>query len=267
MLPAPIHLRPNHLPAPRGFTLAELIIALTLVSILAGATFVGISQAVRSRDASQAKAQAGARAHAAADYLVSALANALRDSDLTEARIAITRTGRTSQGADGLLLFSNLPRAVRPMSGQGEGGQGEVQFRLQPMSPSVAQPASISEPMQALWRRMAPVVDDYPDAGGVATQLVDGLRSLSIQASSGGSNDWMDVWDSDVNGLPHAVRLTIVATDDSAKQSVTVQRVVAIDRVAPPAEIEQFDADATGTGSASGTSPTSGGTTTGGANR
>jgi hypothetical protein len=87
-----------------------------------------------------------------------------------------------------------------------------------------------------LWRRIDPQPDEYPDAGGVATPVAQGLASLSFQAFNG--EEWLDRWDSDRDGIPHAVRTVLrvpaFAADGSRLPSAdaTARRVVAMDR--PP---------------------------------
>jgi prepilin-type N-terminal cleavage/methylation domain-containing protein len=240
-----------------GFTLIELILACVMMSILFSATYASLSQAVRSRDRGVSRAQAFTRASLAADLIARDLASTLRASDLAETKLAIVRQGRPGSGLDGLLLFTHLDRPVRPASGQPEGAECETQYRLEPLPQSAD-----AAPLYALWRRRAPVPDEYPDAGGVAVQLVDGLRSLTIEAFSG--SEWLPEWDSDLDGLPYAVRLTVVAADDDATTSASARRVVALDRVPiPPVEEDLPDSD-TGSGQTpAGSGSTQGGTGSG----
>lgn len=235
----------------------ELIIATIMISTIAAATYIAISQTIRSRDRAGAKAEAFSRARLAADLIASDAQNALRDSDLLNARVAITRTGKPGAGQDGLLLFSHGLRPVRPYSGQNEGDEYEVQYRLQPAD---------KPDMLALWRRADPVPDEYPDAGGVAAAVVDGMKSLSVQAYDGA--EWLDDWDSDNDGLPHALRFTVVASDNAGSASATIRRVVAMDRVPIPPEQTAEDSTSgsgnTNTGNTQGNGTTGTGNTTGG---
>lgn len=246
----------------RAFTLAELIVATIMMSVLIGATYLAVSQTIRSRDTSQSRGEAMSRARAAVDLIAEDAQNALRGSDLRECRVLITRDGKPGDGKDGLLLFSHLERVVRPSSTQAEGDEGEVQFRLQ---------AGDKPDSSSLWRRSDPVIDEFPDAGGVASALVDGISSLNIQANNG--TDWVDDWDSDIDGLPYAIRVTAVGTDDKGRSSITARRVIAIDRPPLPKESEDLAdaaaaaseaAAAAATAAASGGGGTSAGGNTGG---
>jgi type II secretion system protein J len=245
----------------RGFTLAELIVATVMISVLVGATYVAISQILRSRDKSQARSEAFARASAAADLIAADAASALRDANLADCRMLIIRDGKPGQGQDGLLLFSHLNRSVRPASNQAEGDEGEVQFRLQPGEHQGA---------MTLWRRTDPVIDEFPDAGGVASALVDGIKGVDIQANNG--TDWVDDWDSDNDGIPYAVRVSVTGMDDKGAATLPARRVIAFDRVPLPSESEALadaaqaaaDAAANATTSTGATSNTNTNTNTNG---
>ena len=211
----------------RGFTLAELIIASIMLAILVTASYIAISQTLRARDRSQSRADAFFRASSTADLIAADTVSALRDADLTECRIAIVRDGKPGLGQDGLLLYSHLNRTVRARAEQPEGEEAEVQFRAQ----AGEKPGTLT-----LWRRTDPVIDEVPDGGGVASALIDGVKGVQIQASNG--TDWLDEWDSDNDGLPYAVRISVTGTDDATKEAIVVRRVVAIDRVPLPSEME-----------------------------
>jgi hypothetical protein len=79
-----------------------------------------------------------------------------------------------------------------------------------------------------------------PDGGGLATPVADGVLSVVVEASDGESG-WRDEWDSDVDGLPRMVRISVTATGaplgaeptDNTPE-VLLRTVVAVDRVVPP---------------------------------
>ena len=240
----------NHLLKPvslaasrRAFTLIELIVATIMIAVLVAATYLAVSSSVRSRDRSEARAEASSRARLAASLIAGELRNTLRAQELSEARVSIIRTGQPGRGQDAILLFSHLSSPVRPFSAQPEGDECESQIRLEP---------SLSKPgLFTLWHRRQPVPDDYPDAGGVAVPIADGLKSLRFEAYDGSS--WTDTWDSDNDGFPHAVRLTVEATDDSGKLILAARQIVAFDRVPIPLPSD----DSTGTTTGTTTSTTS----------
>ncbi len=70
--------------------------------------------------------------------------------------------------------------------------------------------------------------------------LMDGVVSLRFEAYDGST--WRDAWDSDLDGLPWALRVTVRALgnepgaqiDPLVRDLVTLQTVVPIDRATPP---------------------------------
>ena len=133
---------------------------------------------------------------------------------------------------DEILVFNTRLRPVRYRDFIGDGMEFESGFRV-----------AEDDFGPVLWQRRDPVPDEYPLGGGVATPRVEGVVSLMFEAYDG--NQWYDVWDSDVEGLPWAVRVTVVASghrtgeDPYSAPLVSVRTVVPIDRVVPPADQTQ----------------------------
>jgi type II secretion system protein J len=230
------------IPIRRSFTLIEVILAIVLVAILLTAIFAAVSNVVRARDSNRERADAFNRAWLAVDVIALDTMQCLRAGNLLEAKVHILPAGPSST-ADGLLLFSHGSRPVRAGQGQAEGDEIEAQFRLEP-----------AQRHNELWRRAQPVPDVVTDGGGVASPITPGIAELTVEAFDG--NQWFRRWDSDSDGLPHAIRITVVAFDDSGKTSAVARRIVAIDRVPiPPAD----EAEPSTSGSTSSSVPRSSG--------
>lgn len=209
-----------------GFTLVELIVAAVIGVLVAGGVTASLSGMLRARGVAESRREAFARADAAASHLALDLQNVVRHFDLTHARVAIVSGGALGAEQDEVLLLCKSSRPVRGDELNPEGDDFEVQYRVAPVQGAAG---------LWLWRRADPALDPYLDAGGVAAALVRGVASLSIQASNG--VDWFDDWDSDTDGMPHAVRLVVTATSDDGRVTATARRLVAIDRVPiPPPE-------------------------------
>jgi type II secretion system protein J len=226
----------------RGFTLVELIVAGTVAAIVVGALTISLSQIGKSRRVVMQRLDAHMRATSALDALRRDLASVMRSDDLFNTRLLITDSSVSSRigdlDRDELLVFSNHLGAVRGGNRyQGEGNEYETQFRVED-----------DDLGMALWQRRDPVPDRTPDGGGVAMPLVDGVVSLQLEAYDGES--WYPDWDSDLYGLPWAVRATVTAVGPSASGDpyadplasnaalVTLRTTVAIDRIIPPKEEE-----------------------------
>ena len=200
----------------RGFTLVEVILAALITALVAGATAVSLGQMARARDTSAAHEEAFARAAAAADRVALDVLGAARDEDLRFCRVAVT-DGAASGAADSILLLTRSLRSVRGLTESPEGADFEVQYRVRG---------------ETLWRRVDPALDDYPDAGGVAAPVAEGITGLSIEASD--RVNWVAAWDSDSAGLPYGVRIVVTARDAGGRATAVVRKVVPLDRVPPP---------------------------------
>ena len=86
------------------------------------------------------------------------------------------------------------------------------------------------------------VPDDNEGGGGKAAPMMDGIIGLYIEASDG--TDWYDSWDSDISGLPVALRVTVSSAGDAqgadffadSRELMSLRTIVPIDRVPPPYE-------------------------------
>ena len=246
--------------APRAFTLIELIVALTIVVMAVAATGLAISNAVRARDSIKGRVEAFTRAETAANLIAADLLNVARDSDpaFTLVRIIPSPAGAPSE-RDELLVLANIPRATRSLDEQGESPVAEVQYRIvQDAAGGALQ----------LWRRVDAGPDDVVEGGGVAAPVVEGVASLSCQATDaeGDAGEWFDDWDSDYDGVPTLVRITVTATDASGRYEKTVRRTVAIDRT-PLIGSSILDAeDEAGSGGNNANGSTTGGNSNNGGN-
>jgi type II secretion system protein J len=217
--------------ARRAFTLIELLIAGVLAAVVLAAVTFSLSQLGKARNLARDRVEAFQRAATALDAIRSDVATVVRSDDLFDCRFLLTTRSARSGGYDRseLLLFNSTLRPIRPIDYQGEGLEYEAAYRIEEDSLGAA-----------LWRRRQPVPDDVPDGGGVAEPLADGVVGLRIEASDG-QGSWREEWDSDVDGLPKLVRVTVTATGapvgqdaESLTPEVVLSTLVAVDRVVPP---------------------------------
>lgn len=227
----------------KGFTLVEVIVALMVGAILAAAVTTSLAQFSRAQARAGARQEAASRAHAAADIVAADLRNICRDFDPTFNRVAIADGG---EGSDNLLLWTRSLRPVRGAAEIPEGMDREVQFKLMPDAGNAGR--------TALWRRVDAPADSYIDAGGIAAQVVPGVSLMSVEANDGAS--WQDRWDSDSDGLPHGIRVTVIGMADDGRTTAVARRTIALDRTPLPPPTAETEGTDTGT--------TGGATTTGG---
>lgn len=215
----------------RGFTLIELVLAATLGAVVLAAVTFSLSQLGRARTLARDRVQAHQRASMALESVRTEVASLIRSDDLFDCRFLLESPtiARGRYDRSELLLFSNSMRPVRDIDYQGEGLEYETAFRLED-----------DDLGTALWRRRDPVPDEVPNGGGIAEPLVDGVVGLLIEASDG-KGTWSREWDSDYDGIPKLVRITVTTTGaelgaaaTDRTPEVTMQTVVAIPRLIPP---------------------------------
>lgn len=217
----------------RSFTLVELIVAGVITSFIMGTISMSLANLARSKISSRLRLEAHLRADSALEIMRRDIVSIIRSDDLFWTRFYLTDSyadtpaGRMDR--DELLFFNNRLRPVRSSEYQGEGSEYETQYRIED-----------DDYGPKLWQRRDPLPDKYPFGGGVATPVVESIVSLKFEAYDG--FQWHDEWDSDSEGLPLAVRITVVASGDYGYEDVfdapfaTLRTIVSIDRILLPRE-------------------------------
>lgn len=244
-----------------GMTLLELIVGVVIVALVAASTAYTVRQSVRASGAAESRERVRAAAHLVADQVARDIAGILRDGDLYYARVLlidgeaeVTEPDgqRELVSADELLLFSNSPISARSsnrgeLGEQAEGGEFEVQYRLAnglageggrqfSSRGRVFSTEAGSEGAAVLWRRVDPQPDETPNGGGMVFPVMEGVREFSVEALD--VDRWVAEWDSDRQGYPHALRVTVRVTEagsySSPRREAFARRTIAIDRVPLP---------------------------------
>lgn len=247
--------------ARRGLTLLELIVGIVIIGLVSAATALAVSQSVKASAAAESRERVRNAAHLAVERVAQDVAGVLRDGDLYYARVLLKDGEAELLGvagrreivrADELLLFTQTPVAARSsnrgeLGERSEGGEFEVQYRLATRSSGVggreysdrgrvfAENAADGE-SGVLWRRVDPQPDETPEGGGVVFPVMEGVTEFSVEALD--VDRWVDEWDSDEQGYPHALRITVRVTEPrtfgSPRREAYARRTVAIDRVPLP---------------------------------
>jgi len=243
--------RPAQRRSPLGFTLIELIAAITVSGLVIATVATALSRISKTRDVARTRLDAVTRANAALDAIRRDLAATVRDGDLFYTRIILTNAeGFTRYGMfdrDEILVYNNRLRPLRRDEYQGEGGEYESQYRIEDDSAG-----------SVLWLRRDAFPDENGEGGGIAIPSIEGVVGLKIEAYDGVM--WVDDWDSDLYGLPWALRVTVTATGESpdnlstepTRSLITLRTQVPLDRIVPPPpppeDEEETGAKADGTG-------------------
>ena len=224
------HKSSHHQPR-RSFTLIELIIAGVLTAFVLGGITTSISSLSKAKATSRQRLEAHLRADGALSAIRREVVSIIRNDDLFWTRFVlidnVIDTPRGTMDRDELLIFNNRLKPVRSLEYNGEGTEYETQFRIQD-----------DDIGPTLWRRRDPLPDKYPMGGGIAIPVTESLVGLKIEGYDG--FEWHDEWDSDYEGLPLAVRITVTASGDYGLTDVydaplvTLRTIVSIDRILLP---------------------------------
>ncbi len=219
----------------RGFTLIELIIAAIIAVIVVAALGTSLSQLARARATSKVRLSAHLRASAALERIRHELQQVIRSDELIDTRVLLTDTitdtpiGDTPRNE--LLIYTTKLSPVRTKAYEGDGLEHETQLRIVE-----------DDDGSTLWIRTDSVPDENDEGGGRADPIMDGIIGLHVEAFDGSS--WYDTWDSDIFGLPHALRVTVTSGGDplgedlyaDAREFMSLRTIIPIDRVMPPFE-------------------------------
>ncbi len=234
----------------RALTLMELVVAVVVVSVVVAGTTSAIAGALRAASTSELRQSVMSRADLVARRIAEDAASVVRDGDLYFVLVMLEDGGGRGREVDELLMFAQPRSQARyeaagadfAASARSEGAEYEVHYRLAPSSAAGgAGGEELAEGATGVvWRRLDPQPDDAVDGGGVAFPVAGGIESLSIEAHDGAR--WLEDWDSDRDGIPHAIRVRVTAADrDPRARSAagswvraTAVRVAAIDRVPSP---------------------------------
>jgi type II secretion system protein J len=232
--PPKMRRNPSHAQhAARGFTIMELVVAISVSAIVVVTISTVLSRIGRARDVTRTRLDAVTRATAAMDSLRRDLSSIVRSADLFDTRLVLLDGQNYSDygpmDRDEVLIYNTRLRPMQRDEYQGEGGEYESQYRVMDDSDG-----------SVLWMRRDAVPDENGEGGGIAMPSVDGIVGVSIEAYDGES--WYPDWDSDELGLPWALRITVTATGDMpggevsepGKALAVLRTQVPIDRIVPP---------------------------------
>lgn len=225
--------RRSRLASRRGFTLAELVVAGLIAAIVVGAVGASLSQLARSRTVSRVRLDSHLRTSMALDRVRREVQAAIRSDDLFDSRLLIIDDTVSAPvgdlDRDELLVFNTKVRPVRERTYSGDGQEWETHLRVEE-----------DDIGSALWMRTDAVPDDVDRGGGMAEPIMSGIIGVKFEAYDGMA--WRDEWDSDVDGMPWAIRVTISGTGrpdgedpfEDPRDLLSLSTVVPLDRVPPP---------------------------------
>ena len=226
---------------PGGFTIAELIVATTLTSLVSGSTVAIMRSTGAARRLVDTQMLLQQRARAGASAITAALRNASRSSG-NDTVLEGTDDWIGPMPSDRIRLLVVRRGPVRP--GQPESDVKECEFFLSWPPGQDPEGGDGSPPM--LMRRTDPTRNETPDGGGVVEVVADNVVSLDLAYHDG--IEWRPDWPKETKGWPMAIRIRLaVLADAESRRSDSAARPKAwtISRIVnfphPPAQMPVQD--------------------------
>jgi general secretion pathway protein J len=228
----------------RGFTLVEVVVAISVLALIGLMTFLTLSNALNTRDLLEEEDAA----NQAARIAMSRIRRDLQLAYLTTNTAAVNtyRTifvGQDERGADRLWLatLSHQRRIV----GAREGDQTEITYWTE------------DDPTRSdalvLLRREAPRIDQEPEKDGTLAPVAYGVRAFDLQYLDQQDGEWKKEWDTTgadtPNRLPRAVRVTLTLLvpdpDDAARTTERSYVSTVLLAFAPPLKRQSLSSGGT----------------------
>ena len=181
----------------RGFTLVELLVASSILALLAAAGLAAFSTGTRSAAKVRRRGRMLARGQAVLQRMAADLRVALAHKDVRLTSLDVRYEGRDVDTVDFIAI-----RPARVAEEEGVTGRCEVGYHIDSDPDSGA---------QWLLRRQDDTLDDDELEGGALRAVGPFVSELNLQFYDGLT--WRDGWD-DPQQLPAAVRIEMVMVDE-----------------------------------------------------
>ncbi|UCG39063.1 MAG: prepilin-type N-terminal cleavage/methylation domain-containing protein [bacterium] len=208
---------------PKGFTLVEIMAAVTILALMAAVTFTIVFGAVKRSRYIDRELELQTEAASIGGLMAEDIRGAFHREGLAPFFLGRDSFNRDDP-ADAVTLVTTSVLPVRP--DVPIGSAGEVEYIVTEREDGV---------LVLLRREQSPPVDP-PEEGGAVYEVTDRVRSLNLTYSDG--EDWFDRWDSqgladhEAGKLPRKVRIELVLEEDGQRvtYSSTVAPVMAVGR-------------------------------------
>ncbi len=211
--------RDAHRRARRGFSLLEVVVAISVLALIGSLTFETIASALDTRDVLEEEDQANQSARVALDRL----RRDLRLAYLTSNTSAVNtyRTQFIGKNDDPDQLWFTTLSHHRMYRESRECDQTEVTYWTED-DPTM-------DGAKVLLRREAPRIDQEPEKDGLIAPLAYHLKDVNFRYINPKSNSWLEEWDTtgvdQANLLPRAVQIALVfIVPDPEDEEKTVER-------------------------------------------
>jgi prepilin-type N-terminal cleavage/methylation domain-containing protein len=191
-----------------GFTLLELMVAITVTVMVAGAAVAIIANITSVRQRVRQQMAIRQEARAAVQSLASTLRNLYRGPNGKAGAFEGMDDWADDLPADRIRFFAVSRRPIRP--GQPESDVREFEFQMIP--------ARGDEP-PALIRRTDPTRNPDPDGGGILERIAENVVGLNFTYHDGAR--WRDEWQGEQAPQTVRIDLFLAAADNSQPLAVS----------------------------------------------
>lgn len=204
MIPSPMN---------AGFSLTEVLIAVTILGMMGTMTFGTFSSAVNSREVALEIAEREHEVRLALERMSREVSMAFlsshRDCDSPKSKTIF----KSSSSAVGMRLDFTSFSHLKLRADANESDQNELSYFID-RNPD-------DEKEKCLTRRIQARIDDEPTEGGQVDPLLCGVSDLEFQFYDHEANDWEDDWDSEDSDykdrLPLFVRFQLSLNNDEGE--------------------------------------------------
>ncbi len=195
-----------------AFTLVELMVAATMLSLLSGAGYAALSAGVRSSQKARRLGRMTANAQRALNVMAADLRSAVRHGEISLTALDAQYEGLASDTIDFI-----APRSPRPRPEPGSGVRCEIGYYID---------NNPDTDLAWLVCRVDGVLDDDELGGGDVAPVGPFISELDLSFWDG--MDWVADWEAEED-LPRAVRIGIVVVDpDDAELPLYFETVVSL---------------------------------------
>ena len=238
---------------PIGFTLVEVLIAMSILATLSMLTAQSISRSIRDKSRIQTNIDHSSSIQTAFKIIERDIQMIFHFRDIhyeVTKKLANQKNQKaagTGQSGTSIVVNSQAPGAINKIPettefvgdenkidfvtllqgrGYGKGLEGdlkEIGYYLEQCR-SYANPKKSSD---CLWRRISSVVDDDVERGGASRVLLENIKSLQFQFYNSKTKTWIRRWNSKTQKtFPEAVEVTLETNPD--KRSLKLQSIIPI---------------------------------------
>ena len=201
-------------PCPRGFTLAEVLVALAITAFIGGMVWGSFNQGFKAKEMIEAEAGIYRELRTGTARMVREISMAFISENYDTTRFRDFADRPTFFTGEGETLGFSMLGHQRLLRDAKESDQSIVSYKVD-RDPDLKN-------ISSLLRCEKPVIDDEPDRCERWEALITDVRKVEFKYWDNKKKDWVAQWDTRKNEhpqqLPDRVRIEITAKDELGKE-------------------------------------------------